>query len=365
MPDISTLRMCSVLASAAFAAVFAVLWHGRRSEPWLAFWGGSSALYAVTLIGLGTYPKPSPLVAGMLFAALGTTNMLMLAGVRSFDGVKPVRLWMLAIVAAGGLVGVTLGSEGTALGRIANAASLVVSITCFGLPLVISRADDGTRTPRRIAGTAMLAYVPGFLISIWCELYVGHQNNWLALVPMLSDQLLLGILNLSLLAIPGQRSEQALRRAALHDPLTGAWNRAALQMHEPRLAVPGTAVILIDVDHFKSINDRNGHAVGDAVLIRLAQTLDRCAKAGAGRLVRLGGDEFLVAVPNATDTERSRIAEHVRSEVGRPFPGLPACSVSIGVSVVEAGEKTLDAALARADSLMYRAKDAGRNRIAA
>jgi len=365
MPDISTLRICSVLASAAFAGVFAVLWHGRRSEPWLAYWGGSSALYAVTLVGLGQYPTPSPLLAGTLFAALGTTNLLMLAGLRAFDGLAPCTPWMLGLVTASGLTGLTLGSEATAVGRIANAASLALSMTCFGMPLARSRATDGTRAPRRIAGAAMLAYVPGFLISIWCELRLGSQQNWLALVPMLSDQLLLGVLNLSLLAIPGQRSEQALRRAALHDALTGAWNRTALQMHEPALAVPGNAVILVDVDHFKIINDRLGHATGDAVLVRLAQALSQCVSLRSGHLVRLGGDEFLLILPEVTIEQARDIAENIRSQVNQPVLGLPRLSVSIGVGVVGAEEETLDAALARADCLLYQAKGAGRNRITA
>lgn len=365
MPDILTLRICSVLASAAFAGVFAVLWRGRRSEPWLAFWGASSALYALTLLALQWLASPSAVAAGLLFGALATTNLLMLAGVRAFDGERPCAPWMLALVACAIVVGAAFGSEATATGRIANAAWLAIGMTCFGLPIALSRTQDGTRRARRIAGGAMLAYVPGFLISIWFEVQLGPQQNWLALVPMLSDQLLLGVLNLSLLAIPGQRSEQALRQAALHDPLTGAWNRAALVQHQARLTAPGTAVILVDVDHFKCINDRHGHATGDAVLVAMAGALARCAARHSGRLVRLGGDEFLLAIPGVTVLQARDVAEEVRVEAARASPALPAWSVSIGVAVAAAGDGHLDEVIARADRLLYRAKEAGRDRIAA
>lgn len=365
MPDIFTLRICSVLASIAFAGVFAVLWHGRRAEPWLLYWGSSSALYAAMLITLEAVASPTPILAGILFAGLGATNLLMLAGVRTLDGQRPCAPWMLALVVAEGVTAAVFGSEASSGARVANAISLVVSISCFGLPLARSRADDGTRTARRVAGFAMLGYVPGFAISAWCELHLGSAHNWIALIPMLSDQLLLGVLNLSLLAIPGQQSAQALRHAAFRDPLTGAWNRAGLDQQRATLAVPGNAAILVDVDHFKQINDRHGHATGDAVLVALARALERCAASRAGQLVRLGGDEFLLVVPAATLTDARDAAEAVRAEVSLGAPGLPPWSVSIGIAAVLPNDKGLDHTIARADQLLYRAKDKGRDRIAA
>lgn len=365
MPDVTTLQLCSVLTSAAFAGVFIVLWRGRRSEPWLVLWATSSTLYAATLSGFQLFPLQSPVPASLFVVALALTHSLILAGVRVFDGHRPFTPGMVAMIAGGGIVTALFAVEAPALINIVTAAVLTVSMIFFGLPLVLSRPDDGTQTARRIAGAAMLAYVPGFLVSILLEVRLGPVVNWLAMVPTLSDQLLLALLNLSLLAIPGQRSQHALRRAALHDPLTGAWNRAALSRHEAALARPGHAVILIDVDHFKQINDRHGHAAGDAVLIRVASGLLRHAAAHKGRVVRLGGDEFLLVVPAADADEARALADQVRTDATRPVADLPAWSVSIGVATTLAGDTGLSEAMARADRLLYCAKNAGRDRIAA
>ncbi|SEN56479.1 diguanylate cyclase (GGDEF) domain-containing protein [Sphingomonas gellani] len=365
MPDLSTLRLCSVLASSAFAGVFLVLWRGRRSERHLALWGAGAGLYACVLIALQGLETFSPLRAGLVIAALSATNCLMLGGVRAFDGHRPLTGWMIVLVVSQGVLAALFGSGASSSGRVVDAILLTISVIACGLPLALARPDDGTRATRRIVGVALLAYVPGFLASIALDLRLGPDINWIALLPMLSDQMLLGVMNLALLAIPGQRSHHALRRAALFDPLTGAWNRAALIRNETGLARAGNAAILIDIDHFKAINDAHGHAAGDAVLVTVAASLLRVAATRAGRVVRLGGDEFLLVFPATDLSDAKQVAETVRVDASRPADRLPERSVSLGIAMVAPGERGLDEPIARADRLLYRAKAEGRNRIAA
>jgi diguanylate cyclase (GGDEF)-like protein len=157
------------------------------------------------------------------------------------------------------------------------------------------------------------------------------------------------------------------------DALTGTHNRRWLddsltryvQRHR-RDATP-LSVLLVDVDHFKRINDGLGHAAGDRVLRHVAQTLERCLRPG-DRVARYGGEEFVVILPH-TALEGARIAaERLRVEITRapmeePLgdPGLPL-HVSIGAATL-AGAEEAPALLERADARLYAAKRNGRNRV--
>ena len=153
------------------------------------------------------------------------------------------------------------------------------------------------------------------------------------------------------------------------DPLTGLPNRRALEEAfdrcvDPARRRPGRvtmAIAILDLDHFKSINDRLGHDGGDAALRRIA----RCLDASRPDLVvpaRLGGEEFVLLMPDH-DAETARVVcEDIRRIIAAlKLPDLPGLSVSIGLTTLGAGE-TLVAALRRADQALYEAKAAGRNR---
>jgi diguanylate cyclase (GGDEF)-like protein len=128
---------------------------------------------------------------------------------------------------------------------------------------------------------------------------------------------------------------------------------------------PGAAlgVLVIDIDHFKRVNDRYGHGTGDAILQHVAAFVARVAGSGA-IVARYGGEEFVVALPNHDLHRASTIAERVRVAVGASFDAdspLPAVTVSIGVAAGPAS--AVEALVAEADRALYRAKEAGRNRV--
>jgi diguanylate cyclase (GGDEF)-like protein len=175
-----------------------------------------------------------------------------------------------------------------------------------------------------------------------------------------------------LLAMAKERTELRHKTAALVDPLTGIANRRAFLEDINALATrPGAekrpaAVLLADLDHFKSINDRFGHAMGDRVLQVFAQTA--AAQLGPNDLIgRLGGEEFAIVLYGHDRENSLAIAEGIRfafedltAEVdGHPIGG----SVSMGMVVAEAGLIDIQALLAQADQALYSAKEGGRNRI--
>lgn len=360
LPDLATLRQCSILCSAAYTVVFFVMAGGRA---WYRCWGWGAFCYCSGLAIAGLIGQSFPGSAQLLSdAILGLSMALVLAGVRRFDGKPGFAPWMWGVVAATAIVP-SVASMVFGLGGIASAIwSSVVAACAFSLalPLVRNHATDGTARPRRIAGWLLMLYAPFYLVVAFSMVVPSHVAAILAVMPYLADQLLFGAGNLALLWIPASRSQQKLRDMALRDPLTGAWNRAALAANAPALLVPERVVLLIDVDRFKEINDRHGHAAGDRVLVAIATALQ--GGVDGDFVARLGGDEFLVIT--SADDPASAI-DRIRGRASRGEVGLPLWTLSIGAARIEPGDRSIDDVIQRADLLMYRAKGLGRTSVAA
>lgn len=167
-----------------------------------------------------------------------------------------------------------------------------------------------------------------------------------------------------------KQMEMELARLADHDPLTGLPNRRVLEealsraVNHARRGVPG-ALMYIDADHFKDINDSLGHAVGDHVLVSLGGLLQSHLR-GADLVARLGGDEFVVLLEH-TDVEQARaiaqrLCEAVRERDFESNGSGFRLTLSIGLAVVD-GKCSPSEVLRCADSAMYRAKENGRDQV--
>ena len=158
---------------------------------------------------------------------------------------------------------------------------------------------------------------------------------------------------------------------ALTDPLTGLYNQRYLLRHLRGLLTASpdrdVAVLMLDVDHFKQVNDAYGHAAGDRALCGIAETL-RASTRVFDSLARYGGEEFVVVMPGSNADEAVAAAERLRASVDAmvfaPQPGrICHLSVSIGVACGGTGTETPEALLHNADVALYAAKRAGRNRV--
>lgn len=167
-----------------------------------------------------------------------------------------------------------------------------------------------------------------------------------------------------------EQLEQELRHLATTDPLTGAVNRrhfmelAVKEVNRSRRYGRPLAVMLVDLDNFKRINDTLGHATGDQVLIRLARILRRELRR-SDVFGRLGGDEFAVLAPELDEQAATQMADRLRTAMEFQLPDCElAVTISIGVSAHGRDEDTIEPALQRADQALYSSKHDGRNRVA-
>lgn len=372
-PDTETLRLCSVLSSCAFGLVLALVWFGQRDARYLLHWAASAVLYAGILVCFG-FTQGRTVPSGVLLGVLAATNMLLISGLRAFDGLPAFSRWMaipiVACTALHFLPVLLVGAKAyTPAGlRVTDAidtVSVAISALLAGLAFLRSR-HRGVGRGRLIAGLAMMGYMPGYVVTLVGELATVPHIRLLVLIPMLSDQLLLCVLNLGLLAMPAERAQQRLLDVALRDPLTGAWNRAGFEAHAARLITPGAVVLAIDLDHFKRINDQHGHLAGDQVLKAVARLAGDEVTSLGGEFGRLGGDEFLAILPvTEKDQTELLIARLHRACRQQHEADTPAWAMSIGAAEVVDGDTGLQDALQRADRALYRAKVAGRDKILA
>jgi diguanylate cyclase (GGDEF)-like protein len=160
----------------------------------------------------------------------------------------------------------------------------------------------------------------------------------------------------------------AAERGAFTDPLTGLANRAELQRAMHRANLAGGALIALDLDHFKKVNDGLGHAAGDAALIHLAAVL-RDQVRGMDTVARVGGEEFVIWLPDASLDVGVMIAQRVRSALAsRVFEWQGTTrplTASFGVAACPDTSRAIDNLMVQADQALYRAKEEGRDRVVA
>lgn len=180
------------------------------------------------------------------------------------------------------------------------------------------------------------------------------------------------LFNLTFITLLTLRLVRRLRHLSQHDALTGLLNRRALmdalEREWQRLRRHGQpfAVLMLDLDHFKRVNDSLGHAAGDLVLTEAARRLAASARA-SDVVARAGGEEFMVLLPGADTKGATRAAERLLARLREQPVDLPARSLpvtaSAGVALALASDTGVAAVLARADAALYRAKEAGRDRV--
>ncbi|MBE3580983.1 MAG: GGDEF domain-containing protein [Thermoanaerobacteraceae bacterium] len=169
-----------------------------------------------------------------------------------------------------------------------------------------------------------------------------------------------------------QKENMRLKREASLDSLTGLFNRGAAlllieaKLRESRVAREPFSLMMIDIDHFKQVNDTHGHQIGDAVLRELGNLILGTVRSGEDIVGRYGGEEFILAMGNTDAARATAVAERIRQEVAEHIFASPCgkpLKVTVSVGVVEARRgEPVEEIIRRADEALYQAKARGRNR---
>ena len=377
--DVVTMLVMSLAAAAAAAGFLAVEWRTLRS-PALLLW---SAGFATIVLGCSLSPaRAASFLVGVWFAngLLVVAHLLFLFGTARFTGRRIARLWWGLLLAWAGLLLLPAGIDPTPAFAMTN-SGLVALAALRAAHLLLSRA--GTPFPERTAASdalgavflahgtfyaakALLVPVPGAFVSL-----VGFKGV-LIQVSLFEGILVEMLLALLMAAAVRRRREEAMTALAERDPLTGAFNRRAFESRAAEALrdmaarrQPG-ALLLLDVDRFKTVNDSFGHAVGDRILVALTGVLEACLPRDA-ILARLGGDEFVILVPGLDAAAASRVGAAIRDRMAREGGrGLPTgATISLGAALFTGGPAGLDTLMALADTALYEAKANGRDRLQA
>ncbi|MDP9888697.1 GGDEF domain-containing protein [Pseudarthrobacter enclensis] len=190
-------------------------------------------------------------------------------------------------------------------------------------------------------------------------------------VTTMGTMMVLVVASFSMAALSNEQQTRALHAAASRDGLTGLLNRkafldlAAEQLAEHAFTPSTGALILADLDHFKTVNDTSGHAAGDVVLQLFAQACTEAVRT-SDLVGRYGGEEFVILLPGATAQRAELIAEDISRRLASlpSRDGLQLPTASYGISIYDAGTSGAAGLIAAADQAMYKAKAMGRNRAA-
>ena len=376
--DVPTLFIVSVFVTTILGLFLLFAWVQDRSIRALAWWG---AAYLIGGISVAIYTVQDSLSAA-LSMAIGNALLFVACGViwsgaRLFHGreVRPIGMFAGAMV---WLVALTVpGFAASATGKIILSSLAISAYTIMTAMEIWGGRREWllSRWPAFavlvLQGIVFLSPIPIVLLAPEEATLAEFAGNWFGIFAL--ETLLYAIATaFIILTMAKERSERIHRTAATIDPLTEIFNRRALMDAGRRVLgriawdKEPAAVLMFDLDHFKKINDRFGHAVGDRALQTFARTA--AAKLRATDIVgRLGGEEFAAVLP-ATNLQAAAVAaERVREAfeaAAKEIDGLPiGGTVSIGAAATDNPDADMDKLLALADQALYAAKAGGRNRI--
>jgi diguanylate cyclase (GGDEF)-like protein len=308
---------------------------------------------AMLLVLIVAIASAVPFVSGRLGLIPAAAGMVLFSGIqRNAQRFARPELWVFgALLGAEALIALAIAAHG-------GGATPAMALLCWPV------AGLAGRFPNRASrlGTA-------YALVLVSAVVLSGDGDVLTTDPLALSLLLVAIASVHTVSTVLRDSDVEHRGAAILDPLTGMLNRAALINrtaeieHQSRLTGEPVAVILLDLDRFKLVNDTRGHATGDTVLREVAYRLRKELRA-YDLVYRLGGEEFVVLLLGGTAAATQATAEQLRAAVAaEPIVGLDL-TVSVGIAASARGTAFVwDEVFSRADAALYGAKADGRDRV--
>ena len=370
MIDNATLLIGIAFSGAALVVALVIGWLNARAETYLIHGATGIGLIVLALAALGLRNGSYALWNQLLpFPILLAGLAFVHAGARLFNHQRPSpALYVGAAVIVATIVPLLLGLSGVGTIMLNLGAAIILALC--GVEFWRGREDARVAM---VANAIIYGLVAASFLA--CALVLLAQQQWVLDAPPVnlaedinSIMSLVGLTGVGAitLTLHHARAARRHRMEANTDALTGVLNRRALfgRFSEDAPAT-GLAVIMLDLDHFKQINDRFGHAHGDMVLMRFADIV-RAELRHSDTVARLGGEEFCAILPGRDREGASQVAERIRrgfADMALPIGSeTETATVSAGIATAGQGE-TFSSVLSRADAALYKAKQAGRNQV--
>lgn len=371
--DPPTILTLTIALDAAAALYLAIEWRSVR-ESSLLFWAAGFATISVGST-LALLRGSGLLMIGIWFAngLLVTAHFLFLLGVARFTQARLSPLWLLMLLVWLGML--MLPVELPWSKAMLAVQSLLVAVPTLRASFLLrphgkslSIGAVQLRYVLLIHGTfyvakALSVLIPGTLIDLTA--FKGEIIQ----VSLVEGAMAIMLIALSMTGSERYRREQQIARLAARDPLTALFNRRALDLQAPRLlaqvsrAQPG-AVLLIDIDNFKLVNDLYGHTAGDRLLVALSEMIRAVVPQGA-LAARLGGDEFVILLNQASTAQivdlGSRLREQFQRLAAQSFSTPVPVTLSIGADLFDQPPLNLSALIEQSDATLYETKRGGRD----
>jgi len=377
MIDVQTLLLALGIGNLSFALLMAVYTSGTARHAGLRLW-----MWARLVIGISELLRwvhersPHPWLEDAEPVGWVVALALEVAAYCVFFQFRHWRRALYPVAALLGLVVVTASGMGARKYEMIALVAGIIALFAVAMGAIMLRPRRGSVPAlQKIIGANDLLFalaIGAWAFTIWDDGNVSMvQATPLQALVFLCGYLIMIVNGFGFLLLCKQRDDAQMQLLATTDFLTGLDNRRAFfeqaesaRLLAMRLKKP-IALMMIDIDHFKQLNDRFGHATGDEALVLFADTA-RAALRDHDIMGRLGGEEFALALPGTSLDGALQAAERLRNAVNQA-PLITSGSdykmtVSVGVVLIETGE-ALTAALARADQALYAAKSGGRNRV--
>jgi diguanylate cyclase (GGDEF)-like protein len=373
--DPPTILALTVALAAAAALYLAIEWRSVR-EPSLLFW---SAGFATITVGstLALLRTNGLLMIGIWFAngLLVIAHFLFLLGVARFTQVRLSRRWLLMPLIWLGML--MLPSDLPWSKAMLAVQSLLVAAPTLRASFMLrphgKSLSIGAVQLRYVllfhgsfyVAKALSVLIPGTLIDL------ASFKGEIIQISLVEGAMAIMLIALSMTGSERYRREQQIARLAARDPLTALYNRRALDLRAPRLlaqispARPG-ALLLIDIDNFKPVNDLYGHIAGDRLLIALSEMIRTVIPRGA-LAARLGGDEFVILLHPASTEQIVDLGSRLRGDffqfASQTFATPTPVTLSIGANLLDQPPANLTELIEQGDTALYETKRGGRDSI--
>ncbi|UDM08458.1 GGDEF domain-containing protein [Halomonas sp. NyZ770] len=372
--DPPTLLTLTIAIAAAAALYLLMEWRGAREQALLLWAAG----FATVTVGssLSLLRANGFFLVGVWFAngLLILAHWLFLLGVLRFVGQRPSRAWwLLVVIWCGLLLPEPLTSSKLYLSLNSLLVGLLALRASWALKLESDAATLGTRQLHYVLMIHGLFYVAKGLLPLAPNTLVNLMafQGAIIRISLVEGSMAILLIALSMTGTVRYQRERHITHLAERDALTSLLNRRGFEAQAPRVlkrispSQPG-ALLLLDLDNFKQINDLYGHAAGDHLLLALADIARQTLPTDA-LLARLGGDEFVFLLKDVNDDELLHIGQQLRQRfhtvASHTYLTPAPVSLSLGVTRLTQPTQDLSSLLAQSDQALYEAKRRGRNRM--